>query len=383
VPTQIEPFHLSVPEAQLADLRERLARTRWPDKETVADTSQGPMLAKIQALCAYWQDGYDWRRAEKLLNGVGQFRTTIDGLGIHFLHVRSPEPDALPLIMTHGWPGSILEFSKIIGPLTDPAAHGGDPRTAFHLVLPSLPGFGFSDRPAEAGWGFSRIADAWITLMDRLGYHRWGAQGGDFGAAVSQAIAAKAPPGLAGMHLNFPMVQPTPAEIADATEHEQAMLASAAHYWQNLSAYSTMQSTRPQTVGYSLADSPTGLAAWMYSLFQDVGGTPGDAEGSFTFDEMLDDITLYWLTNTGASSARIYWEMMHSARPPQPSGPITVPAGFSIFPQEQIRASRRWLESRYSNIIHFNELPRGGHFAALEQPSLFTTELRTSFSTLR
>ena len=381
--TQIEPFQLSVPEEQLTDLRERLATTRWPDRETVLDTSQGPMLAKIQALCDYWRDGYDWRRAEKMLNDAGQFRTRIDGLGIHFVHVRSPEPDALPLLMTHGWPGSILEFSKVIGPLTDPAAHGGDPRTAFHLVLPSLPGFGFSDHPTETGWDFSRIADAWITLMDRLGYRNWGAQGGDFGSAVTQTIAAKAPPGLIGMHLNFPMVQPTPAEIADATAHEQAMLDSAGNYFRNLSGYSAMQSTRPQTVGYSLSDSPSGLAAWMYSLFQDVCGTPGDAESSFTQDEMLDDITLYWLSNTGASSARIYWEMMHSPRPPQSPDPITVPAGFSIFPHEQIRASRRWLEPRYRNIVHFNELPRGGHFAALEQPELFTAELRTSFATLR
>jgi pimeloyl-ACP methyl ester carboxylesterase len=380
---QIRPFHLSVPEAQLTDLRERLARTRWPDRETVSDTGQGPMLAKIQALCAYWQDEYDWRRAESMLNGFGQYRTTIDGLGLHFLHIRSPEPDALPLLMTHGWPGSILEFSKVIGPLTDPAAHGGDPRTAFHLVLPSLPGFGFSDRPTETGWNFNRIADAWITLMDRLGYRRWAAQGGDFGAAVTTAIAARTPPGLVGLHLNFPMVQPTPAEIGAATPHEQAMLAGAGNYFANLSGYSTLQSTHPQTVGYSLADSPTGLAAWMYSLFQDVCGTPGNAESSFTTDEMLDDITLYWLTNTGTSSARIYWEMMHSPRSPQPSGPITVPAGFSIFPQEQIRASRRWLEARYRTVVHFNELDRGGHFAALEQPELFITELRTSFSTLR
>ncbi|WP_405573754.1 epoxide hydrolase [Streptomyces phaeochromogenes] len=381
----IEPFTLSVPEEQLTDLRGRLSRTRWPDPETVPDTSQGPQLAKLRALHDYWLNTYDWRRCEKTLNCFGQSRTIIDGLGIHFLHVRSPEPDALPLVMTHGWPSSVLDFHKVIGPLTNPAAHGGDPRDAFHLVVPSLPGFGFSDRPTEPGWGFPRVADAWITLMDRLGYRRWGAQGGDLGCAVTDEIGRKAPDGCVGLHLNFAMFPPTPDEIRDATEHEQAMLDSAAYFWENLSGYAKEQATRPQTIGYSLAESPIGLAAWIYAMFQDTCGTPGDAEASFTLDELLDDIMLYWLPNTGTSSARTYWEMARSARPsaPNAAAPITLPTGFSMFPEEHVRKSQRWVERRYSNVVHFNEPEVGGHFAALEQPALFVDEVRTTFRSLR
>ena len=379
--TEIEPFHLSVPEAQLADLRDRLARTRWPDRETVEDTGQGPQLAKIRALAEYWRDHYDWRRCEAMLNGFGQYRTEIDGLGIIFLHIRSPEPDALPLIMTHGWPGSMIEFHKVIGPLTNPAAHGGNPRDAFHLVIPTMPGFGFSDKPTKPGWGIPRIADAWITLMERLGYEQWGAQGGDWGSAVTTAVGVKAPPGCVGIHLNLVAYQPTPEEIADATPHEQAMIGSSNYYQNVLSGYARLQGTRPQTIGYALADSPVGQASWMYSLFQDVSDSGGNAESVFSYDEMLDDIMMYWLPDAGASSARLYWEGMSSMS--GPSEPMRTPTGISMFPKELVRISRRWAEKRFTNLVHFNELEHGGHFAALEQPVLFTEEVRASFATLR
>ena len=382
--TEMHPFTIDVPQDQLDDLRDRLARTRWPDRETVGDTSQGPPLAKLQALCAQWQDGYDWRACEATLNGLGQFRTAIDGLGIHFLHVRSPEPDALPLLLCHGWPGSVLEFRHVIDRLTNPVAHGGEAPDAFDVVIPSMPGFGFSDKPTETGWGISRIADAWIELMNRLGYETWAAQGGDWGSAVTEAIGRKAPAGLVGLHFNLPLVFPGTEEAADATEHEQAMLDSAQHYQDELSAYSTQQATRPQTVGYGLADSPAGLAAWIYALFQDVSDSGGDPETTIGMDDMLDDITLYWLTNTASSSARLYWEAAReAAAAPYPTGPNPTPAGFSIFPKEAVRASRRWIERRYTTVLHFNELEHGGHFAAMEQPEAFAEELRTTFRSTR
>lgn len=383
---RIEPFELSVPEADLTDLRERLRTTRWPDRETVPDTSQGPRLATLQSLAAYWRDGYDWRACERELNAFGQFRTTIDGLDIHFLHVRSPEPDALPLLMAHGWPGSVLEFRKVIGPLTDPAAHGGDPRDAFHVIAPSMPGFGLSGKPTGTGWSIGRIADAWITLIGRLGYQeRWGTQGGDLGCAVTDTIAAKAPAGLIGRHLNFTMFPPTADEIESADAQEQAMLASAQQFWDELSGYAKEQSTRPQTIGYSLADSPVGQAAWIYAMFQDTCGTPGDAEASFTLDEMLDDITLYWLTNTAASSARLYWELSHAGppSPASPATPITVPTGFTMFPEEHVRTSLRWVQRRYADVVHFHEAERGGHFGALEQPDVFVDDVRATFAAIR
>ena len=378
----IEPFQLSIPEAQLIKLRDRLRSTRWPERETVTDTSQGPPLRKIQALVEYWRDQYDWRRCEAMLNGLGQHRTMIDGLGIQFLHIRSPESNALPLILTHGWPGSVLEFHKMVGPLTDPAAHGGDRRDAFHLIVPSLPGFGFSDKPTGPGWGIPRIADAWITLMGRLGYDRWGAQGGDWGAAVTTTIGHKAPLGCVGIHLNFVMYQPTPDEVADATPHEQAMLESMRTYQDTLSGYAKLQGTRPQTIGYSLADSPVGQASWIYAMFQDVSDSGGNPESVFTRDEMLDDIMLYWLTNAGASSARLYWEGQSSMSGPPPQ-PMRTPTAISMFPKELVRISRRWAEARFSNLVHFNELAAGGHFAALEQPVLLTEEIRTGFRGLR
>ena len=378
------PFHLTVPEGELEDLRERLARTRWPDAETVEDTSQGPPLAKVRALVDHWRDHYDWRRCEAKLNGFRQHRTEIDGLGIHFLHIRSLEPTAVPLLMTHGWPGSVLEFRDVIGPLTDPVAHGGDAGDAFHLVIPSLPGFGFSDRPTATGWNVGRTADAWATLMQRLGYERWGAQGGDWGAAITTAIGYRAPPGLLGIHLNMVMFQPTDNERAEATPDEQKMLDDAQRYDQQFSGYYKLQNTRPQSIGFGLADSPVGLAAWIYALFQDVSDSSGDPESVFSTDAMLDDIMLYWLPNTGASSARLYWEgMQEMMKGGMPSAPMPTPTGISMFPGEQIRLSRRWAERRFAKLVHFNEPKRGGHFAALEQPQAFVDDVRATFRSLR
>lgn len=380
----IEPFCFAVPQSELDDLRQRLMHTRWPDRETVTDTSQGPPLAKIRALVDYWRDGYDWRRCETLLNGLGQYRTEIDGLGIHFLHIRSPEPAALPMIMTHGWPGSVLEFRDVIGTLSDPVAHGGKAADAFHLVIPTLPGFGFSDKPTAPGWNVGRTADAWSALMARLGYDHWVAQGGDWGAAVTMALGYKAPPGLAGVHLNMVMFQPTENEIRDATPAEQAMLASARRYDQQFSGYFKLQGSRPQSIGFSLADSPVGLAAWIYALFQDVSDSGGNPESVFGLDALIDDIMLYWLSNTGASSARFYWEGMHEMMSGgMPRTPMHIPAGISMFPGEQIRLSRRWAESRFDTLLHFNEPERGGHFAALEQPGPFVDGLRATFQSLR
>jgi epoxide hydrolase len=380
----IAPFELAVPQADLDELNQRLARVRWPDRETVEDTSQGPPLAKVQALVARWRDGYNWRQCESMLNGLGQFRTEIDGLGIHFLHIRSKEANALPLVMTHGWPGSVLEFRDVIGPLTDPVAHGGKATDAFDLVIPSLPGFGFSDKPTESGWNIGRVAGAWTTLMDRLGYRQWAAQGGDWGAGVTTTLGYMAPPGLVGIHLNMVMFQPSDEERAEATPAEQAMLNAAQRYDQQFSGYYKLQNTRPQSIGFSLADSPVGLAAWIYALFQDVSDSGGNPETVFTLDQMLDDIMLYWLPNTGASSARLYWEGMQAMmKGGMPTSPLQLPTGISMFPGEQIRLSRRWAERRFANLVHFNELDRGGHFAALEQPASFVDEVRTTFRSLR
>jgi pimeloyl-ACP methyl ester carboxylesterase len=376
----VRRFHLSVPQAELDDLQLRLARTRWPDAETVGDTSQGPQLAKLQALVRRWQDGYDWRRCERLLNGFGQHHTEIDGLDIHFLHVRSPEPDAVPLLLTHGWPGSVLEFRKVIGPLTDPAAHGGDARDAFHVVIPSLPGFGFSGKPAATGWHIGRIAAAWATLMERLGYERWAAQGGDWGAAVTATLGYMASPALLGIHLNMVLFQPTEAERAEATADEQAMLAAARRYDEEFSGYFKLQSTRPQSAAFALADSPVGLAAWIYALFQDVSDSGADAESVFELDDLIDDIMLYWLPNAGASSARLYWEAMQAMRQGgMPPVPMQTPAGISMFPGEQLRLSRRWAQARFANLVHFGTPAQGGHFAALEQPAAFAEEVSATF----
>jgi pimeloyl-ACP methyl ester carboxylesterase len=384
VSEHVEPFHLSIPEGEIVDLRERLSKTRWPDRETVIDTSQGPPLTNVQALCSYWRDHYDWRRCEAMLNGFGQYRTTIDGLGIHFLHIRSVVPEALPLVLTHGWPGSVLEFHRVIGPLTDPTSHGGDPRDAFHLIIPSLPGFGFSEKPTAPGWNIARIADAWIALMNRLGYERWGTQGGDWGALVTEEIGRKAPPECVGLHFNFSMLEFHPQEIADATPNEQKMLADLKRYQNVQSSYLKMQTTSPQTIGYSLCDSPAGLASWLYAIFQEFTDSDNTPEKVMTFDTMLDEITIYWLTNTGASSVRLNWEATRErSSETRPTNRVHIPVGFSMFPKEVMRASRRWLERRFSNIVHYNELDRGGHFAALEQPGLFVEEIQRAFRSLR
>lgn len=382
---EIATFQVDVPQAALDDLRERLRRTRWPDEQPVGDWSQGVPLSRIRALCEYWADGYDWRRCERLLNGFGQYRTEIDGLGIHFLHIRSPEPSALPMIMTHGWPGSVLEFAKVIGPLTDPVRHGGKPEDAFHLVLPSLPGYGFSDKPREPGWGLVRTAAAWATLMQRLGYRQWVAQGGDWGSIVSRALAATRPEGCIGIHLNLLGEGPIAEDMGNLTAEEQAMLAKAKHYDRSGSGYARQQATRPQTLGYGLTDSPVGQAAWIYEKLQEWTDNDGAVESVLSFDEMLDNITLYWLTGTATSSARYYWE--NAARLAQPTRPgqpaIELPTGITQFPGDILGSSRRWAERAFANIVHWNQAPRGGHFAAWEVPDLFTEELRTCFRDLR
>ncbi|MEN3794461.1 epoxide hydrolase family protein [Fulvimarina sp. MAC3] len=378
----ITPFPIQVADAELADLTDRLGRTRWPDAGTVTDGSQGPTLPAIRRLVDRWRGGYDWRAAEALINGWGSSRTVIDGIGFHFLHIRSTEPDAVPLLLAHGWPGSILEFRDVIGPLTDPATHGGDPRGAFHLVIPSMPGFGFSDKPTEPGWNVGRVAGAYVELMQRLGYgERWLAQGGDWGAAVVTALAHMRAPGLAGIHLNMVMFQPSEAEIADATPEEQSMLADMRRYEKEQSGYMKLQNTRPQSVGFALADSPVGLAAWIYALFQDVTDSGGEPERVIAVDHMLDDIMLYWLPNAGASSARFYWDNAQG-QGGMVTDPIPLPAGVSMFPGEAVRLSRRWAEKRFVDLRHYHQPSNGGHFAALENPTEFVAGVRATFATL-
>jgi len=374
----ITPFTLAIPQADLDDLQARLARTRWPERETVDGWQQGVPLTAARALVDHWQHRYDWRRCEATLNAIGQFTTTIDGLNVHFLHRRSPEPNALPIVITHGWPGSVIEFLKVIGPLTDPVAHGGRAEDAFHVVCPSLPGYGFSERPAE-GWPVPRIARAWITLMKRLGYNRFVAQGGDWGSAVTTAIGASGDPAVVGIHLNMVTARPTPEDIANATPEEKASIESLQRYMKDGNGYSQQQASRPQTLGYGLVDSPVGQAMWIYEKFLEWTDCDGEPERALTRDEMLDDIMLYWLTGTGASSARLYWESFGSFG----SDKVSVPTGCSIFPKEIFRASRRWAERQYTNIIHWNELEHGGHFAAFEQPELFVEEIRATFRDLR
>jgi pimeloyl-ACP methyl ester carboxylesterase len=335
--------------------------------------------ARVQALCEYWAEDYDWRRCEKTLNALGQYRTVIDGLGFHFLHVRSPRADALPLILTHGWPGSVVEFLKVIGPLTDPERHGGDPAQAFHVVVPSLPGFGFSDKPTTTGWNVERIASAWIVLMRRLGYTRFVAQGGDWGAAVTTAIGMARPPECAGIHLNMPIIFPEAADFAQLTEAEQATVASMQFYEKKDSGYAKQQQTRPQTLGYGLTDSPAGQAAWIYEKFYAWTDNDGTPESALSRDQMLDNIMLYWLQSTAASSARLYWESADSFK----ARSLDIPIGVSVFPKEIFRPSRRWAERSYKNIIHWNEPARGGHFAAFEQPEIFVNEIRACFRGLR
>jgi pimeloyl-ACP methyl ester carboxylesterase len=379
VSTPITPFRIEVPDEALADLRDRLRRTRWPEPETVDDWSQGIPLTYLQELCRYWTDEYDWRRSEARLNALPQYRTTIDGLGIHFIHVRSPQEKALPLIITHGWPGSIVEFLKVIGPLADPAAHGGDPADAFHVVCPSLPGYGFSDKPLRHGWDVDHIARAWAELMDRLGYHRYGAQGGDWGATVTTSIGQQDVDHLAGIHLNMPVAVPDPATMGELSEAEQAALAALTRYDKWDSGYSKQQSTRPQTLGYGLVDSPVGQCAWIVEKFWSWTDCDGDPLNLLTRDELLDNVMLYWLPAAGASSARLYWESFRQFN----REPVGAPAGCSVFPKEIIRTSRRWAEQRFSDLRYWNELDRGGHFAAFEQPDAFVNEVRAFFRLVR
>jgi len=375
----VEPFRLAVAEEQLVDLRARLARTRWPERETVGDWSQGVPLEQIRALCDYWQHDYDWRRCEERLNAFGQYQTCIDGLRIHFLHIRSRNSAAPALLLTHGWPGSVIEFLDVIAPLTDPVAYGGASEDAFHVVIPSLPGFGFSDKPNDTGWGVERIAAVWITLMQRLGYQRYFAQGGDWGAAVSTAIGMLAPPECAGVHLNMPLIYPGRDDGAQLTVAEQAALASMKFYRDSDSGYAKLQRTRPQTLSYGLTDSPAAQAAWIYEKFYAWSDNRGEPEDALARDAMLDNIMLYWLPATAASSARLYWESLAFFKNQQ----LALPVGVSIFPKEFSRPSRRWAERQFANIIYWNETDKGGHFAAFEQPELFVTELRNCFRTLR
>jgi len=376
----IEPFHLAIPQSALDDLHARLDRTRWPEKEVVADWSQGVPMAAIRDLCDYWRSGYDWRRCEAMLNDFGQYRTAIHGLDIHFLHIPSPEPAALPIILTHGWPGSVIEFHQVIAPLTDPVAHGGNAKDAFHVVVPSLPGYGFSGKPTSSGWNVERIASAWAELMRRLGYAHYVAQGGDWGAAITTFMGARRLAGCAAIHLNLAVVVPTAQEVEAASPAERRWIERMASYYDFEAGYSTLQRTKPQTLGYALADSPVGQAAWIYEKFHGWADHQGAPENIFSRDAMLDNIMLYWLPNTAASSARLYWESL-TVTTSLPT--VEIPSAISIFPQEIVGTSRRWADRKFTNIIHWNELDHGGHFAAFEQPALFIDELRAAFRSVR
>jgi len=390
----IRPFQVHLPEKDVAELRRRVQATRWPDRETVPDESQGLQLARLQALAAYWGSGYDWRRLEAKLNALPQFITPIDGLDIHFIHVRSRHRNALPVILTHGWPGSVLEFLKTIGPLTDPTAFGGRAEDAFDVVIPSIPGYGFSSRPTQTGWGPDRVGRAWDVLMKRLGYDHYVSQGGDHGSVISDAMARQAPAGLLGIHLTMPATVPSelvgpinsgaPAP-ANLSPSERAAFESLSHFFGRNAAYGAMMVTRPQTIGYALTDSPIGLAAWTYDKIVQWTDSNGEPEKVLTRDEILDDISLYWLTDTGASSGRFYWENNNNnfSAAAQKTTDIKLPVAVSVFPGEIYRAPRSWTERAYPSLYYFNEVDKGGHFAAWEQPYLFSAELRAAFRPLR
>jgi pimeloyl-ACP methyl ester carboxylesterase len=392
--TEIRPLDFEIPEEQMDDLRRRIAATRWPSKELVPDRSQGVQLATLQELARYWATDYDWRKAEAKLNALPQFTTEIDGVDIHFIHVRSHHENALPLIMTHGWPGSVIELLEVVGPLTDPTAHGGDAEDAFELVLPSLPGYGFSGEPTEVGWDLGRTARAWAELMHRLGYARYVAQGGDLGAIVTDVMGRQAPEGLLGIHMNLLVTTlgaatPPPGD----SEEERAALEAIKTFTTSGFGYFLEQSTRPQTIGYALLDSPVALAAWMLDHDTDSyykisrAFLDGEATGHLTRDRIVDNITLYWLTGTGASAARWYWELGQAQAKALAAGQdppeVSLPVGFTTFPGEIFQAPRSWVENSYPNVAYFNEVDRGGHFAAWEEPELFSEEVRAAFKSLR
>jgi pimeloyl-ACP methyl ester carboxylesterase len=390
--TEIRPFHVVIPDEQLEDLRRRIAATHWPSKELVPDRSQGVQLATLQELARYWTTDYDWRKAEAKLNALPQFTTEIDGLEIHFIHVKSAHENALPLIMTHGWPGSVIELLDTVGPLTDPTAHGGDAEDAFDLVLPSLPGYGFSGEPSEVGWDLGRTARAWDELMHRLGYTRYVAQGGDLGAIVTDVMGRQAPEGLLGIHMNLLVTTlgaPTPPP--GDTEEERAALDEINTFTTSGFGYFLEQSTRPQTIGYALLDSPVALAAWLLDHDTDSyekishAFLDGEPSGHLTRDQIVDNITLYWLTGTGASAARWYWELgrAQALAAGQPPPEVSLPVGFTTFPGEIFQAPRSWVEQSYPNLVYFNKVDKGGHFAAWEEPELFSDEVRAAFSSLR
>jgi pimeloyl-ACP methyl ester carboxylesterase len=391
----IRPFRVNIPQEQLVDLRRRIMTTRWPDQETVSDQSQGIQLGKLKPLVEHWGTGYDWRKAEAKLNAMPQFMTRIDGVDIHFVHVRSKHPNALPMIMTHGWPGSVFELLKTVGPLTDPPAHGGRAEDAFDLVLPSMPGYGFSGRPTETGWGLERIARAWAELMKRLGYTRYGAQGGDWGSPVSSAMARQAPAGLLGIHINLPATLPpevekalaaggpAPAELSEKERTAFDQLSAFAKMGDR--SYAIMMGTRPQTIGLAITDTPAGLAAWMLGHPGFATWTYNSSDPEKTPDEVLDDISLYWLTNTAASAARIYWENKSNilSATSEKTAEISLPVAITVFPGEVYRAPETWARRAYRNLTYFHEVEKGGHFAAWEQPELFSDELRAAFRSLR
>ncbi|ARO27353.1 multidrug MFS transporter [Rhizobium sp. S9] len=390
----IRPFRIHVDQSQLDDLKRRIAETRWPDKETVGDISQGIQLARVQDLVRYWGTDYDWRKAEDQLNALPQFITTIDGVDIQFIHVRSRHPNALPVILTHGWPGSIFEFIKTIGPLTDPTAYGGKPEDAFDVIIPSIPGYGFSGRPTDQGWGPDRVARAWDVLVKRLGYTHYVSQGGDHGSVISDALARQAPKGLLAIHLNMPATVPgdlmrainngdaAPAGLSPA---EKGAYDSLSAFFGRNAAYGAMMVTRPQTIGYSLSDSPSGLASWIYEKFVQWSDSDGVPERVLTRDEMLNDITLYWLTNTGASSSRFYWENNNNnfSSEAQKTKDIKIPVGITVFQKEIYKAPESWSRQAYPSLVYYHQVERGGHFAAWEQPQLFAQELRAAFKSVR